>query len=100
MRIIITEKQDKEVRLFMRRLSIVDDVISKIDPKEICKYWKNNDRDALFYADEVIGDAVWEINETLGINSYENKKLYKFLEDNGYYDKIIKIYHKSFDLCE
>ena len=43
---------------------------------------------------------VEKFNETFGINSYSNKKLYKFFEDNGYYDKLIKIFHKSFELCE
>ena len=99
MKIIITEKQDKEIRSFMRRLSIADDVISKINPNDVCKYWKDND-DALYFADDIIQDIVWRINETFGINSYSNEKLYKFLEDNGYYDKLIKIFHKSFELCE
>ena len=100
MKIIITEKQDKEIRSFMRRLSIADDVISKINPNDVCKYWKDNDDDALYFADDIIQDIVWRINETFGINSYSNEKLYKFLEDNGYYDKLIKTFHKSFELCE
>jgi hypothetical protein len=100
MKYIITEKQDKEIRSFMRRLNIVDDFISDINPKDVCKYWNNTDRDALFFADDIIVGAVWVVNRTLGINSYENKKLYKFLEDAGYYDILIKIFHNSFELCE
>ena len=101
MKYIITETQDKKIQSFVRRLNIVDDFISMVDPKEICKYWNNTDKDALFFADDVLVGAVWVINSTLGIeNSYENKELYKFLEDAGYYDKLIKIFHNSFELCE
>lgn len=97
MNYIITEKQDKEIRSFMRRISIADDVISRIKPKDVRKYWNDNDKDALYFADDIVQDIVWRINETFGINSYNNERLYKFLEDNGYYDKLIKIFHKSFD---
>ena len=100
MKYIITETQDKKIQSFVRRLSIVDDVISKINPKDVCKYWNDNDNDALYFADDIIQDIVWRINETFGINSYSNKDLYKFLEDAGYYDKLIKIFHNSFELCE
>jgi len=101
MKIIITEDQDKQIRSFVRRLSIADDVISTIKPKDICKTWSHNDDDALYFADDIIQDIVWRINQTLGVkNSYHNKDLYKFFEDNGYYDKLIKIFHKSFESCE
>jgi hypothetical protein len=100
MKIIITEKQDKEILSFIRRIGIADDVISKINPKDVCEYWIDNDKDALYFADDIIQDIVWRINETFGINSYSNEKLYKFFEDYGYYDKLIKIFHKSFELCE
>ncbi len=100
MKYIITETQDKKIQSFVRRLNIVDDFISMLDPKDICKYWKDNDDDALYFADDIIQDIVWRINETFGINSYSNEKLYKFLEDAGYYDKLIKIFHNSFELCE
>jgi hypothetical protein len=42
MKIIITENQDKKIRSFMRRISIADDVISNLEPNDICKYWNNN----------------------------------------------------------
>lgn len=100
MKYIITETQDKKIQSFVRRLKIVDDFISELDPKDVCKYWNNNDKDALYFADDVIVGAVWMVNSTLGINSYHNKDLYKFLEDAGYYNKLIKFFHKSFELCE
>lgn len=101
MKIIITEDQDKQIRSFVRRLSIADKIISELDPKDVCRLWNNNETDALLYADDVIVGIVWEINETLGIrSSYNNKDLYKFFEDFGYYEKLVKFFHKSFEICE
>jgi len=101
MRIIITEDQHKQILSFIRRLSIADDVISRLNPKDICRIWSNTEKDALFFADDVILGIVWEINQTLGIkNSYHNKDLYRFFEDYGYYDKLKKFFHKSFESCE
>jgi hypothetical protein len=100
MRIIITEDQFNRNISFIRRLSIADDIISKLNPKDVCRIWNNNENDALYFADDVIVGIVWEINRTLGIDSYHNKDLYKFFEDNGYYNKLEKFFHKSFELCE
>ena len=101
MRIIITENQDKQIRSFVRRLSIADKVISELDPKDVCGIWSDTEKDALFYADDVILMIVWEINQKLGIkNSYQNKDLYKFFEDFGYYDKLKDFFHKSIQSCE
>ena len=101
MRIIITEDQHKQILSFIRRLSIADDIISKLNPKDICRIWSNTEIDALYFADDVIMGIVWGINQTLGIkDSYHNKDLYKFFEDYGYYDKLIKFFHESFELCE
>ena len=101
MRIIITEDQHKQILSFIRRLSIADDVISRLNPKDICRIWSNTEKDALFFADDVILGIVWEINQTLGIkNSYHNKDLYRFFEDYGYYDKLKEFFYKSFELCE
>jgi len=101
MRIIITEDQHKQILSFIRRLSIADDVISRLNPKDICRIWSNTEKDALFFADDVILGIVWEINQTLGIeDSYHNKDLYRFFEDYGYYDKLKEFFYKSFELCE
>jgi len=101
MRIIITEDQHKQILSFIRRLSIADEIISRLNPKDICRIWSNTEKDALFFADDVILGIVWEINQTLGIkNSYHNKDLYRFFEDYGYYDKLKKFFHKSFESCE
>jgi len=99
--IMITETQDKQIRSFVRRLNIADKIISELDPKDICRIWSNTENDALYFADDVIVGIVYEINQTLEIkNSYHNKDLYKFFEDFGYYDKLKKFFHKSFELCE
>ena len=101
MKIIITEDQDKQIRSFVRRLSIADKVISELNPKDICRIWSNTGKDALYFADDVILGIVWEINQTLGIkDSYHNKDLYRFFEDYGYYDKLKNFFHKSFESCE
>jgi hypothetical protein len=100
MKIIITEDQESKIRSFQRRISIADDVISKLDPKDVCRTWNNNEKDALYFADDVIVGIVWEINHTLGVESYHNKDLYKFFEDIGYYDKLKEFFYKSFELCE
>jgi hypothetical protein len=101
MRIIITENQDKQIRSFVRRIGIADKIISELDPKDICGIWSNTEKDALYFADGVILEIVWDINQTLGIkNSYHNKDLYKFFEDFGYYDKLKKFFHKSIKSCE
>jgi hypothetical protein len=101
MKIIITEDQDKQIRSFVRRLSIADKIISELDPKDICRIWSNTEKDALYFADDVMLGIVWETNLTLGIkNSYKNKDLYKFFEDYGYYDKLKNFFHKSFESCE
>jgi hypothetical protein len=100
MRIIITEDQFNRNISFIRRLSIADDIISKLNPKNICKIWRKNKKDALYFADDVIVNIVWEINRTLGVESYHNKDLYKFFEDIGYYDKLKEFFYKSFELCE
>ena len=101
MRIIITEDQHKQILLFIRRLSIADDIISKLNPKDICRIWSNTEKDALYFADDVMLGIVWDINLTLGIkDSYHNKDLYRFFEDYGYYDKLKEFFHKSFELCE
>ena len=101
MKIIITEDQDNQIRSFVRRLSIADKIISELDPKDICRIWSNTGKDALYFADDVILGIVWDINLTLGIkDSYHNKELYKFFEDFGYYDKLIKFFYQSFDSCE
>ena len=101
MKIIITEDQDKQIRSFVRRLSIADKIISELNPKDICRIWSNTERDALYFADDVMLGIVWETNLTLGIkNSYKNKDLYKFFEDYGYYDKLKNFFHKSFESCE
>jgi hypothetical protein len=79
MRIIITEDQHKQILSFIRRLSIADEIISKLNPKDVCRIWSNTEKDALYFADDVILGIVWEINQTLGIkNSYHNKDLYRF----------------------
>lgn len=100
MRIIITENQDKKIRSFVRRIGIADEIISKLNPKDICKYWDNTENDGLHFADDIIVGIVWEINNTININSYHNKDLYKFFEDIGYYDKLIKFFHNAFESCE
>ena len=100
MKIIITETQDKQIRSFIRRIGIADEIISKLNPKDICKYWDNTENDALHFSDDIIVGIVWEINDTLNINSYHNKDLYKFFEDIGYYDKLIKFFHNAFESCE
>jgi hypothetical protein len=100
MKILITENQDKKIRSFVRRIGIADEIISKLNPKDICKYWDNTENDALHFSDDIIVGIVWEINDTLNINSYHNKDLYKFFEDIGYYDKLIKFFHKAFESCE
>lgn len=101
MKIIITEDQDNQIRSFVRRLSIADRIISELDPKDVCRIWNVTKNDAFYFADDVIVGIVYEINETLGIkNSYNNKDLYKFFEDFGYYDKLIKFFYQSFDSCE
>jgi hypothetical protein len=100
MKFIITENQDKKIRSFVRRIGIADKIISELDPKDICKYWDNTENDALHFSDDIIVGIVWEINDTLNINSYHNKDLYKFFEDIGYYDKLIKFFHKAFESCE
>ena len=100
MKIIITEDQDNQIRSFIRRLSIADKIISELNPKDICKYWDNTEDDALHFADDIIVGIVWEINNTININSYHNKDLYKFFEDFGYYDKLKDFFHKSFQSCE
>ena len=100
MRIIITENQDKQIRSFVRRLSIADKIISELDPKDVCRIWNNTENDADFFADDVIVGIVWEINKTFGVKSYDNKDLYKFFEDFGYYDKLKNFFHKSFESCE
>jgi len=79
MRIIITEDQHKQILSFIRRLSIADEIISRLNPKDVCRIWSNTEKDALYFADDVILGIVWEINQTLGIkNSYHNKDLYRF----------------------
>ena len=101
MRIIITEDQHKQILSFIRRLSIADKIISELDPKDICRIWSNTEKDALYFADDVMLGIVWETNLTLGIkNSYKNKDLYTFFEDYGYYDKLKNFFHKSFESCE
>jgi hypothetical protein len=95
------DPKDMKILSFMRRLEIADRVISKLDPKEVCRIWNDTKNDALYFADDVIVGIVYEINETLGMKgSYHNKDLYKFFEDFGYYDKLIKFFHKSFESCE
>lgn len=99
--IMITETKDNQIRSFLRRLSIADKIISELNPKDVCRIWNDTKNDALYFADDVIVGIVYEINETLGIkNSYNNKDLYKFFEDFGYYDKLIKFFHESFELCK
>ena len=100
MKIIITETQENKIRTFQRRISIADDIISKLNPKDVCRIWNNNEENALYFADDVIVGIVWEINNTLGVKSYHNKDLYKFFEDIGYYDKLKEFFHKSFESCE
>jgi len=100
MKIIITEDQDKQIRSFVRRLNIADKIISELDPEYVCEIWEDTEKDALFFADDVILKIVWEINQTFGINSYHNKDMYKFFEDYGYYDKLKEFFHKSFESCE
>jgi hypothetical protein len=100
MKIIITEDQDNQIRSFVRRLSIADKIISELDPKDVCRIWNNNENDADFFADDVIVGIVWEINKTFGVKSYDNKDLYNFFEDFGYYDKLKNFFHKSFESCE
>ena len=101
MKIIITEDQDNKIRSFVRRLNIADKIISDLDPKDICRIWSNTEKDSLYFADDIMLGIVWEINLTLGIkDSYKNKDLYKFFEDYGYYDKLIKFFHKSFESCK
>jgi hypothetical protein len=100
MKIIITENQDKKIRSFIRRIGIADKVISELDPKDVCRIWNDTENDALHFADAVIMGIVWKINNTLNINSYHNKDLYKFFEDIGYYDKLIKFFHNAFESCE
>ena len=101
MKIIITEDQDNQIRSFVRRLSIADRIISELDPKDVCRIWNDTKNDALYFADDVIVGIVYEINETLGIkNSYNNKDLYKFFEDFGYYNKLKDFFHKSIQSCE
>ena len=100
MKIIITENQDKKIRAFVRRIGIADEIISELNPKDICRIWDDTKKDALYFADDVIVEIVGEINDTLNINSYHNKDLYKFFEDIGYYDKLIKFFHNAFKSCE
>ena len=101
MKILITENQDKKIRSFVRRIGIADKITSELNPKDICRIWNDTENDALYFADDVIVGIVWEINESLGIkNSYDNKDLYKFFEDIGYYDKLIKFFHNAFESCE
>ena len=101
MKIIITEDQGNQIRSFMRRISIADEIISELNPKDICRIWSNTGKDALYFADDVILGIVWEINHSLGIkDSYHNKDLYKFFEDIGYYDKLKNFFHKSFESCK
>ncbi len=100
MKIIITEDQSKQIRSFMRRINIADKIISELDPKDVCAFFANDDRNALLYADDVIANIVWEINETFGLKSYDNKDLYKFFENFGYYDKLIKFFHNAMESCE
>lgn len=100
MKYIITENQDKKIRSFVRRISIADDIISKLDTRDICKYWNKSEDDAELFADDTIVNIVWEINKTFGVESYHNNDLYKFFEEIGYYDKLIKFFHKSFESCE
>jgi len=100
MKIIITETQESKIRTFQRRISIADDIISKLNPKDVCRIWNNNEENALYFADDVIVGIVWEINNTLGVKSYHNKDLYKFFEDIGYYDKLKEFFYKSFESCE
>ena len=101
MRIIITEDQFNRNISFIRRLSIADDIISKLNPKDVCRIWSNTEKDALYFADDIMLGIVWDINQTLGIeNSYHNKDMYKFFEDYGYYDKLKEFFHKSFESCE
>jgi hypothetical protein len=101
MRIIITEDQFNRNISFIRRLSIADDIISKLNPKDVCRIWSNTEKDALYFADDIMLGIVWDINQTLGIkDSYYNKDLYRFFEDFGYYDKLKNFFHKSFELCK
>ena len=101
MKIIITEDQDKQILSFIRRLSIADNIISRLNPEDVCRIWSNTEKDALYFADDVMLGIVWETNLTLGIkDSYKNKDLYKFFEDYGYYDKLKNFFHKSFESCK
>ena len=101
MRIIITEDQFNRNISFIRRLGIADDIISKLNPKDVCRIWSNTEKDALYFADDIMLGIVWDINQTLGIkDSYYNKDLYRFFEDFGYYDKLKNFFHKSFELCK
>ena len=100
MKIIITEDQSNQIRSFTRRISIADKIISELDPKDVCRIWNDTENDALYFADDVIVGIVWEINETFGVKSYDNKDLYKFFEDIGYYDKLKNFFHKSMRSCE
>jgi hypothetical protein len=101
MRIIITEDQFNRNISFIRRLSIADDIISKLNPKDVCRIWSNTEKDALYFADDIMLGIVWDINQTLGIkDSYYNKDLYRFFEDFGYYDKLKNFFHKSFESCK
>ena len=93
MKIIITEDQDKQILSFIRRLSIADNIISRLNPEDVCRIWSNTEKDALYYADEVILGIVWDINQTLGIkNSYHNKDMYKFFEDYCLKNNILQFY--------
>ena len=95
MRIIITEDQFNRNISFIRRLSIADDIISKLNPKDVCRIWSNTEKDALYFADDIMLGIVWDINQTLGIkDSYYNKDLYRFFEDFGYYDKLKNFFHQ------
>ena len=53
MKIIITERQENKIRTFKRRINIADDIISKLKPKDVCRVWNNNEKDALYF-DEML----------------------------------------------
>jgi hypothetical protein len=99
---ILREDVSNPINLILRRLYVVDEYISDLDPEDVCRYWR--DDESKEYVNESMAEITRSITDfsiNISDDEYGEKfdEIYGILIDLGYREKFKDFFYESLQNC-